>query len=111
MFDVRVCVCVTCVDVYTHSHALPRVHRNKSAKKQALEAIKLLESKFPIERLPMNLKITFPLTARAEVRDKVLALGATFDREDDRFVGFLLLAYGSSFVQKKARGSAWACRL
>jgi len=45
------------------------VDRNKSAKKQALEAIKLLEGKFPIERLPMNLKITFPLAARAEARE------------------------------------------
>jgi ribosome maturation protein SDO1 len=60
------------------------VDRNKSAKKQALEAIKLLEGKFPIERLPMNLKITFPLAARAEAREKVSAIGATFDREDDR---------------------------
>ena len=60
------------------------VDRNKNAKKQALEAIKLLESKYPIERLPMNLKITFPLAVKAEAREKVAALGAIFDREDDR---------------------------
>jgi ribosome maturation protein SDO1 len=60
------------------------VDRNKNAKKQALEAIKLLEGKYPIERLPMNLKITFPQAAKAEAREKMAALGAIFDREDDR---------------------------
>ena len=60
------------------------VDRNKNAKKQALEAIKLLEGKYPIERLPMNLKITFPQAAKAEARAKMAALGAIFDREDDR---------------------------
>mmetsp|Transcript_36004 Transcript_36004/g.58030 ORF Transcript_36004/g.58030 Transcript_36004/m.58030 type:complete len:375 (+) Transcript_36004:13-1137(+) len=58
------------------------VDRNKNAKKQALEAIKLLESKYPIERLPMHLKITFPLAVSTEVREKVANIGATVDRED-----------------------------
>ena len=60
------------------------VDRNKNAKQQALVAIKLLESKYPIERLPMNLKLTFPLTSRDEVREKVLGIGASIEREDDR---------------------------
>ena len=64
------------------------VDRNKNAKKQALEAIKLLESKYPIERLPMNLKITFPLAAQAEAREKIVALGATMEREDIRCLLF-----------------------
>ena len=60
------------------------VDRNKNAKQQALVAIKLLESKYPIERLPMNLKLTFPLTSRDEVREKVVGIGASIEREDDR---------------------------
>jgi len=61
------------------------VDRSKNAKKQALEAIKLLESKYPIERLPMHLKITFPLAVSTEVREKVANIGATVDREDSRY--------------------------
>jgi ribosome maturation protein SDO1 len=75
------------VTVGVVERALAELHYNvdlsKNAKKQALEAIKLLESKFPIERLPMNLKITFPLAARAEAREQMIAMGAVFDREDD----------------------------
>ena len=59
------------------------VDRNKNAKKQALEAIKLLESKYPIERIAMNLKLTFPLAAKAEAREKILGIGGAFEREDD----------------------------
>jgi len=41
-------------------------HRN-----QALEAIKLLEGKYPIERAPMRIKMSLPLSRKAELESAV----------------------------------------
>lgn len=68
--------------------ALSELHFNavitKPAKKQALEAIKLLEGKYPIERAPMSLKLTFPLKEKEQVRAQVIALEASIESEDEK---------------------------
>ena len=57
---------------------------NKPAKKQALEAIKMLEGKYPIERAPMGLKLVFPSEAQADVKAKVSELAMKIEKEEDR---------------------------
>jgi len=44
----------------------------------------MLEGKYPIQRAPMALKLSFPAAVREEVRPKVAALGARIDSEDVR---------------------------
>lgn len=68
--------------------ALSELHFNpvisKPAKKQALEAIKMLEGKYPIERAPMSLRLTFPLSAKEDMQKQVKALATTIESEDEK---------------------------
>ncbi|KAJ1493194.1 SBDS protein C-terminal domain-containing protein [Baffinella frigidus] len=66
---------------------------NKPAKAQALEAIKMLEGKYPIQRAPMSLKLSFPAAAKDEVRVRVVALGAAVEAEDVRGDLFVIVCH------------------
>lgn len=41
---------------------------------QALEAIKLLEGHFPIERAPMRLQLSFPASEKEKAREEIKEL-------------------------------------
>mmetsp|Transcript_55214 Transcript_55214/g.135207 ORF Transcript_55214/g.135207 Transcript_55214/m.135207 type:complete len:341 (+) Transcript_55214:179-1201(+) len=75
------------VTVGVVERALSELHFNpnisKPAKKQALEAIKLLEGKYPIERAPMRLKLSFPAARKDEAKKQVTELCDSLEREDD----------------------------
>uniref|UniRef100_A0A6U4JVJ0 Ribosome maturation protein SBDS n=1 Tax=Hemiselmis andersenii TaxID=464988 RepID=A0A6U4JVJ0_HEMAN len=75
------------VTVGVVERALSELHFNpnitKPAKKQALEAIKLLEGSYPIERAPMRLKLSFPSSAKEEVRQPITDLSECLEREDN----------------------------
>ena len=66
--------------------ALAELHFNvslsKPAKKQALEAIKLLEGKYPIERAPMRLKLSVPSSSKSEVLEKITKIAEKVESQD-----------------------------
>jgi ribosome maturation protein SDO1 len=66
--------------------ALAELHFNanvsKPAKKQALEAIKLLEGKYPIERAPMRLKLVVPCSSKSDVSDKISNIADKIESQD-----------------------------
>jgi ribosome maturation protein SDO1 len=66
--------------------ALAELHFNanvsKPAKKQALEAIKMLEGKYPIERAPMRLKLVVPCSSKSDVCDKISNIADKVESQD-----------------------------
>jgi ribosome maturation protein SDO1 len=66
--------------------ALAELHFNvsisKPAKKQALEAIKLLEGKYPIERAPMRLKLSVPIASKSDVTGKISKIADKIESQD-----------------------------
>ncbi len=83
--------------------ALAELHFNanvsKPAKKQALEAIKMLEGKYPIERAPMRLKLVVPFPAKSEVCDKISNIADKIESQDtsSTFHSIIFLVHPEKF--------------
>lgn len=58
------------------------VDPKRPAKAQALEALPILQSRFPIERARMRLKVTIPLTSGDELKVLLASKGAVTEEQD-----------------------------